>query len=303
MITIRPLAVRVPRGAIRLAWIAVLFPAGLRAQVPFNACLDRQGHPINGVVDNSIPYAAEAAYRDGHRVILWNQHQLGRVPSTVQLFIYLHECAHHTLNHLSAGESLGIETQANCWAIQLMVDGGMINGSHLEELTRDLKQWGGDVNHLGGAALLQSLTRCLDIRTDPAAWDSTLQALTAAAPGGFMAVRGRPVEDASPGSYETTVGAPGTYDCEENGTASVKCLIFAARKQKAVAKRFEEVERILHDWLPAAWTSRETDNPSPAVAREFTAQDGTTGSILVLALTQQARLYFLVQQGTPPATA
>jgi hypothetical protein len=70
------------------------------AQVPFEACRDRDNRPIPGVVDNAMAYAGMATVQNGHPVILWNAHSNGRLSQTEQVFIYLHECAHHSLGHL-----------------------------------------------------------------------------------------------------------------------------------------------------------------------------------------------------------
>jgi hypothetical protein len=130
------------------------------AQVPFEACLDRLNRPIPGIVDNTIHNSAEATRRDGQRVIPWNAKEVARVSRTAQLFIYLHECGHHTLGHLSKGENPLVEREADCWAIQLMVDGGMINGSELHQLDLELHRFRSDRFHLGGQALLESLQSC-----------------------------------------------------------------------------------------------------------------------------------------------
>ena len=107
------------------------------AQVPFNACLNREGRVIPGVLDNTIPYAGVATIKDGTPVILWNQKFNQHVSQTEQIFIYLHECAHHTLHHIYRSDyTPALELEADCWAIQLMVDGGMIKYRHLAEMEK-----------------------------------------------------------------------------------------------------------------------------------------------------------------------
>jgi hypothetical protein len=116
---------------------ASLLPWRLNAQVPFEVCQDRQGNPIAGVVDNTTPYAGIATEQNGRPVILWNQRSNAVLSRTEQIFIYLHECAHHTLGHLYRQPyTPAVELEADCWAIQLMVDGGMIKARHLELLEK-----------------------------------------------------------------------------------------------------------------------------------------------------------------------
>jgi len=266
-----------------------------QTQAPPAVCLDRAGQPISVIVDNTIPFAAEATSRDGHRVILWNSHDVGRAPRTMALFIFLHECAHHNLNHLVKGESRSIEDQADCWAYQLIVDGDMMNGSELNELDLALKRSTGDVNHLAGEALLRSVQSCVRLRTDETAWDSALTLLTTAAEVQFRDVQGPRIPDASGQVYETTVGTPGTFDCELLQPPAVRCMLLKTRKEKAAEKRFEELEQIIRRWLSADWTSTD---PSPApggLMRAFIAQNGSEGTTVVLGLTPDARVYFLVK--------
>jgi hypothetical protein len=264
-------------------------------QVPYDACLDRQGQVIPGVVDNTMPYAGVATEQNGKPVILWNQKTNQLLSTTEQIFVYLHECAHHTLGHVR-GDSYtpAVELEADCWAIQLMVDGGMIKGRHLAELERSRRMMRGDAYHLGGKAHIQSLERCLEIRTDPKAWAEALSRFVLAAQDSFATQRGRPI-DASPSDtvYQSLVDAPGTYDCEVVGPAA-RCLVFAARKMKAAEQRFERLVKIVRGWLPVGWTSVERAAPEGG-ERSFLAQDGMTGTLI--SLTQRgARVYLLVKR-------
>jgi hypothetical protein len=112
---------------------ASLLPWWLNAQVPFEVCQDRQGNPIAGIVDNTTPYAGIATEQNGRPVIVWNQRSNAVLSRTEQIFIYLHECAHLTLGHLYRQPyTPAVELEADCWAIQLMVDGGMIKARHLD---------------------------------------------------------------------------------------------------------------------------------------------------------------------------
>jgi hypothetical protein len=131
-------------------------------QVLFEACRDRDNRPIPGVVDNTMTHAGVATVQNGHPVILWNSHTNGRLSQTEQLYIYLHECAHHALGHLyHTGVDARNEREADCWAIQLMVDGGMIKGRQFDALQRSRRTVRGDDAHLGGEAHLRSLEQCL----------------------------------------------------------------------------------------------------------------------------------------------
>jgi hypothetical protein len=281
--------------------LGILVPALLtlsvngQAQVPFDACLDRDNRPIPGVVDNSITYAAVATEQNGRPVILWNARENGRLSRTEQLFIYLHECAHHTLGHLYLGnDDARHELEADCWAIQLMVDGGMIKERHFEVLERSRRTVRGDYTHLGGDAHVRSLEECLSVRTNAKAWAATLDTLVVAAQDSFATRRGRLVDSSStPPVFEALLDVPGTYDCEIVGGA-FRCMVFAARKDGAAEKRYQQLVKILHAWLPVGWTSTEQLGAN-GKDRTFLAQDSRTGTLITWACAG-ARVYLLVKR-------
>jgi hypothetical protein len=265
-------------------------------QIPFDACRDRQDSVIRGVVDNTMPYAGMATEQKGRPVILWNTKANNALSTTEQIFIYLHECAHHTLGHLyQQPYTPAVELEADCWAIQLMVDGGMIKARHLAVLERSRRTVRGDAYHLGGEAHIQSLQQCLAVRTDPKAWAEALDALVRAAQDSFESNRGRVLDTSAIGVvYESTLDAPGIYDCELVG-AALRCLAFVAKKPGPAEDRFERLVKILRDWLPVGWTSLKQISPDGR-ERAFLAQDGMTGTLVSLALSRASRIYLLVKR-------
>jgi hypothetical protein len=241
-----------------------------------------------------MPYAGVATIKDGTPVILWNQKFNQHVSQTEQIFIYLHECAHHTLDHIYRSDyTPALELEADCWAIQLMVDGGMIKYRHLAEMERSRRTMRGDTYHLGGEAHIQSLARCLEMRTDPKAWAAALDTLIRGAQDSFASSSGRVLDSTPVMVYESAVGTPGTYDCEVSGGA-LRCVVFASRKPKPAGERFDKLVRIIRGWLPVGWTSIERAG-SKEGERTFLAQDGMTGTLLTLAVSG-TRVYFLVKR-------
>jgi hypothetical protein len=279
-----------------VAGSVLLFAARAEAQAPFDACFDRLGQPIPSVADDAIGRGGVATYQGGQRVILWNNEANKSASLTTQLFLYLRACAQHNLGHLQQRPSPQLEGEADCWAIQLMVDGGMIGGRNLDLLQREQVAVRGDDNLPGGKALIDRYEQCLAIRTDAKAWAAALAAFTAAAPDSFAAIRGHPVEDAMPGIHESKQDAPGTYDCEVRGMDSVRCLVFAARKAGAARKRYQELVKIFRGWLPPTWTSIEQGGTANLVERQFLAQDSETNTVIALLVTSEARVYFVVRR-------
>jgi hypothetical protein len=283
----------VPLLLLLLVSLGLARPAA--GQVPFDACQDRDGHPIPVVIDDDMAEAGMAMLRNERPVIVWNARLNARLTRTEQLFIYLHECAHHTLVHLYHPQvDTRDETEADCWAIQLMTDGGMIKPRHLAELEASRRTVRGDATHLGGEAQVRSFAQCLALRTDPRAWAAALDTVTREAGDSFAARRGRLLDSVgTPLVYEALVDVPGTYDCEVVGIA-LRCLVFAARKEKAAAERYRKLVAIVRSWLPVGWTATE-----PAVVQEgertFLAQDGLRGTLITVAQSG-ARVYLLVKR-------
>lgn len=275
------------------------------AQVPYEGCTTRQGRPIVGIVSDSLPYAGWATIRsDGTPVIYWNPKQQYSPQGVTQVFLYLHECAHHALGHVygfqgTVDQQKEHEREADCWAYQLLVDGGMVTGSRLEVLERDIRYSTGDAIHLGGEAALNSLHACLDARTNSRQWRDMLTEVAAAAVDSFRAIRGLPLTE-DPSVSDATRNAPGTYDCEIRASGSYVCLVFAARDDGRVERRFRKLRDILLEWLPATWTSTTLATPPAGQRQVFVAEDAGTGVRLTLSATQDQKVYFIMRPRSTP---
>jgi len=288
-------------SGLRLSALFVCTVAGVaNAQ---NLCVDRSGRPISEIIDNSLTSAGGAVLRNGERLILWNQAAASKSSETGRLFLYLHECAHHALGHVYKSPDLRWELEADCWAFQLLAEGGLVKNRRLVEFERDLAATPGDALHLGGEALLDSLQRCLSIRTDQQAWVTALKAFTSAAQERFASIRGDGVPDAAIGTYESLIDAPGSFDCEVLDPASLRCLLFVSRKDGPARSRYEQLVKIFRRTLPLHWTSADQRAPwvGPEVpaarrpVRQFLAQDSENGTLLALVLTQQDRVYLVMR--------
>ena len=273
--------------------LLLLLAGPVGAQAPFDACRDRYDRLIHGVVDNDVAYAALATVRDGREIIVWNAAANRFLSRTEQIFIYLHECAHHRLGHLHVrGDNRRLEIEADCWAIQLLVDGKMIKGRHLAELERARRTVPGDRSHLGGEAHVLSLRRCLEARTDPSAWAAALDTMVASTREDFLSSRGRPIDSlAEPPLSESLHGPPGTFDCEVAGV-ELRCLVFASREPEPAAERYRALMGLLARWLPPGWTAAERQEPA---RRVWLARDDVHGTRMALALAG-TRVHFLMKR-------
>lgn len=279
--------------------LVIAVPVTLAAQAPFNACVDRTGALIPSKTNNKMGYGGMAGYEDDKPVIWWNKHNLDNAAEYQQLFLYMHECAHHTLGHIWGDQGLkqpGIdEIEADCWGLVLMVEAGMIGPFQLDSLYIAEGRKSGDGEHLGGDEQVRSLRRCLSIRTDPDAWAAALPPIIQAAQAHFTGIRGRELEAAEgrDSIWESTLDLPGTYDCEVMGSRRLRCIVFVSKNQKPAVKRYEKLRDILTEWEPDGWSHVENPSPKPPFATAFHMQDASTGVVMSLLLSQDAKLYFV----------
>lgn len=277
-----------------VAVVALLvWAAPLAAQVPFEGCVDRWNQPVRGVVREDIVWGGTATRVNGESIIYWNpgNNQSSR---TSQIFLYLHECAHHALGHLYKSRSARWELEADCWAMQLMWESGMIQGRHLRLLEQEIsRSWGDDI-HLSGAERTRSLTRCLEIKTDKRAWAAALDTMLLASDDGFVAIEGQsvPMPGRNTGVFESEVDLPGTYDCEIRQQREIRCVVFAARTSGRVGDRFDDLSEIIENWVPDGWMTREESPPDTGLVRLLAVEDTAAGRHFQLAATSNNRIVF-----------
>lgn len=298
-----------PRLGLFVLLVATLAGSPAAGQRALESCRDREDRPVARVTDNAITYAGLAAHRHGRPVIIWNARVNGRLSFVERTYIYLHECAHHRLGHLEQlANDLRWEVEADCWAVQAMVDGGLIGRRHLRQLEQSRATSRGDATHLGGEAHARSLRACLEVRTDRQAWAAALAAMRRAARDGFAGVRGR-VLDSLGGVpvHESLVDAPGTFDCQVAGRA-IRCMVLESKTPGRARKHYERLVRLVRAWLPPDWTALERRR-GDRTADSFLARDQESGVTLSLAR-HRGRVELLVRgadrepgDGLEPRTA
>lgn len=299
----------IPRPGSGIGGAALIFllalPAALRAQLPLDGCIDRADRPVRSIIRNDMVWAGVATVEKGESVIYWNQRRMGGRSRTTRIFVYLHECGHHLLGHVWKANDARWEQEADCWAVQAMVEGGMISARHLRVLEEELSRSRGDAIHLGGEQLLTALKGCLAIKTDRRAWAAALARFIEAGADNFASIRGQavPTPASRSGVHESLADLPGTYDCEVVPGQRVRCTVFAARDGDRVAERFGALARIIPAALPAGWRSRQAHEPSPGGVRELVAGDTVSGLELTLIATPAHRIVFtmgVVRAGEDP---
>jgi len=289
-----------PRPCLLVLLTATLVGSPAEGQRAMESCRDRADRPVPRVTDNAITYAGLAAHRHGRPVIIWNAKVNGRLSYVERTFIYLHECAHHRLGHLAQlANDVRWEIEADCWAIQAMMDGGLIGRRQLRQLEQSRATARGDATHLGGDAHARSLRGCLDIRTDSKAWAAALGAMRRAAQDGFFGFRGRVVDslDGVP-VHESLVDAPGTFDCEVIGR-TLRCMVFESKTLGPARRRYEKLVRLIRGWLPPEWTALERRRRDRS-ADSFMARDVAGGVALSLSRQRRRVELYLIGAEVPP---
>lgn len=291
-------------GALGI-WAALVLPGTLGAQVPFNACLDRSGAPVRQEESSKLANLAAASWiGDRQPIIYWNRKAMAGLSEASRLFVYLHECGHITLRHIfsratTIEEKRRQEDEADCWAIQLMLDAGMIKGRHLGQLEREWRDSRGDITHQSGAELVQSFRTCLTIRTDGRRWRPVLDSLLLAARDSFHAITGPLITEAgTEQARESTLDLPGTYDCELKSSGNYFCVVFASREAGPATRRQKELSRILRDWMGTDWTISEREFTEGQETRRFMAEHVASGAGITLSSTGGGRVLFLARPAT-----
>lgn len=149
------------RSARNLAVLAVastlagaLLPAGTAsAQRAGNDSMQLAGRTaqckgVRIVSDNRLPSEGAA----GPGVLMLNPSLLSRLPGTVRLFVFSHECGHHHVG--------GSELQADCWAVEQGVRQGWLDAKGLDQVCRSFDDAPATATHPSGRKRCRNLDKC-----------------------------------------------------------------------------------------------------------------------------------------------
>lgn len=153
----------------------VMLAAGLAQAEPgaFGGCRFQTGQRIPARPSVAIPDIAAATFdRVGAPVIYFNPYAVTGLPRAVQDFIYAHECAHHVLDHLRAGQVADAiqEAEADCWAVAELTGRGALSAGDIDLIAAALpKLVPGDMTHRSGNVRAQDLRKCVRLPLGPTA--------------------------------------------------------------------------------------------------------------------------------------
>ncbi len=132
------------------------------AQVTYDGCHDSHGVAVASVLDYSINDVAIARLEYNFPVIRYNPRVLAQMSQPTRRFFYVHECAHHALQHTVQAPSLQNEREAVCWAIRTMQSDLGLSQQDLRAIQNDIARQGrGDWTHLPGPYRAVDIESCL----------------------------------------------------------------------------------------------------------------------------------------------
>ncbi len=98
-------------------------------------------------------------------IISLDPDRLRTLPPTMQIFFYMHECAHHVLGH-TISPTPASENEADCWAIKYGREAGLLSRLDVEGFGPYLADSkGSPFGHLPGPQREEHLLQCFDDST------------------------------------------------------------------------------------------------------------------------------------------
>lgn len=155
--------------AVGLAVIALSLPAragGLEVQPVIGGssmrCYDYRGAVVHTLRTTSLGDVGRASIIGRMPVISLDTHRLATLPAKLQIFFYMHECAHHVLGHIIR-PTLESEREADCWSINFGRAVRLLSRKDIEMFAPFLeKSPGSRFGHLPGLERLAYLLTCFD---------------------------------------------------------------------------------------------------------------------------------------------
>lgn len=127
--------------------------------VVFESCFDGRGKTLHGVTDTRQAVLVRTVGQGNRREIHYNPEILPQLSSNARYFLYAHQCARQALN-ASATASTAQVRQADCLALNTLLDGGLLRPDDLPALQRELEFFGADWDVLPGPPRRIELDNC-----------------------------------------------------------------------------------------------------------------------------------------------
>jgi hypothetical protein len=135
-------------------------------------CYDYRGAVVRTLQTTQLGDVGRASIIARMPIISLDSDRLATLPAKMQVFFYMHECAHHVLGHV-VRPTLESEREADCWSINYGRMAGIFSRADIEGFAPHLaRSRGSRFGHLPGPERQAYLLKCYD---EP---DGTQTALT-----------------------------------------------------------------------------------------------------------------------------
>lgn len=125
-------------------------------------CYDYRGAVVRTLQTTQLGDVGRASIIARMPIISLDSDRLATLPTKMQIFFYMHECAHHVLAHV-VKPTLESEREADCWSINYGRTAGLFSRKDVEEFAPHFARSNGSrFGHLPGPARQAYLLECFD---------------------------------------------------------------------------------------------------------------------------------------------
>lgn len=125
-------------------------------------CSDFRGRPVQTYKTSGLGDVARSTLYGRIPVITLDTEVMESLSGKLQIFFYLHECAHHVLGHMFAPQP-DSENEADCWSIKTGRDQSYFNRADILAFTnRIMASPGSARGHLPGRERMAYLLECFE---------------------------------------------------------------------------------------------------------------------------------------------
>lgn len=125
-------------------------------------CADFRGRPVQTYESSGLGDVARSELYGRIPVITVDKEVMASLSGKLQIFFYLHECAHHVLGHMYAPEA-NSENEADCWSIKTGRDQSYFNLDDVMAFASRITASPGSARgHLPGPERMAYLLECFD---------------------------------------------------------------------------------------------------------------------------------------------
>jgi hypothetical protein len=125
-------------------------------------CYDYRGAVVRTLKTTELGDVGRASIIARMPIISLDADRLGALPEKMQVFFYMHECAHHVLGHVIR-PTLESEREADCWSINYGRWAGLFTRADVEGFAPFFaKSNGSRFGHLKGPERQAYLLKCFD---------------------------------------------------------------------------------------------------------------------------------------------